>query len=130
MSSVKARFSERRYAQTVFGEAIDGTDTLAWQDRILDGWDEYSRHKNPSFCQTIAFAKLVQEGITNDLSFRNILSSPEIRLEPDEIARNKSTNCYGNTIITSEVLEAFGVDHYIAFVNQHSFVWLQDVLSG
>ncbi len=51
-------------------------------------------------------------------------------LTPEWIGESHKTNCYGHTIITSECLERLGIDHYIGFANQHSFVLMQDADSG
>ena len=44
----------------------------------------------------------------------------------DDRTETVETNCYGHTVVTSELLEAAGIDHFISFVNSHSFVSLFD----
>lgn len=47
-------------------------------------------------------------------------------LTAENIAQSEATNCYGYAIVTSECLEEVGVEHYIAYANQHAFVMLFD----
>lgn len=52
------------------------------------------------------------------------------RLDPEQLARSPETNCHGHSIVTSEVLETIGVDHYIGFSNNHSYILLQEPVGG
>ena len=40
----------------------------------------------------------------------------------DHRTNTLQTNCYGHTIIASELMAAIGIEHYVSFVNTHAFV--------
>jgi hypothetical protein len=50
-------------------------------------------------------------------------------LTPDWVGSSHKTNCHGHSIVASECLEYLGIEHYIGFANQHSFLLMQDVES-
>lgn len=45
---------------------------------------------------------------------------------PELLAQTQRANCHGHSIVTSECLDEVGVDHWISFANQHSFIVLED----
>ena len=45
---------------------------------------------------------------------------------PEAIAETHRTNCHGHSIVASECLDAVGINHWISFANQHSFLLLED----
>ncbi|HMS92751.1 MAG TPA: hypothetical protein PKD28_00015 [Candidatus Saccharibacteria bacterium] len=47
---------------------------------------------------------------------------------PEMLGQTQRTNCHGHSIVTSECLDEVGVDHWISFANQHSFIVLEDEL--
>jgi hypothetical protein len=51
-------------------------------------------------------------------------------LTPDWVGSSHKTNCHGHSIVASECLEYLGIEHYIGFANQHSFLLMQDEESG
>ena len=51
-------------------------------------------------------------------------------LSPEALARTQRTNCHGHSIVASECLDGVGIDHWIGFANQHSFLLLEDASSG
>lgn len=51
-------------------------------------------------------------------------------LSPEVVTQTQRTNCHGHSIVASECLDAVGVDHWIGFANQHSFILLEDEPTG
>jgi hypothetical protein len=51
-------------------------------------------------------------------------------LTPEWIGESHKTNCHGHSIVASECLERLGIEHFIGFANQHSFVLMQDAVTG
>ena len=47
-------------------------------------------------------------------------------LNAENIAKYEVANCYGHTIVASECLEKLGIEHFISYANQHSFITLFD----
>lgn len=70
-------------------------------------------------------AKSVAELVCETLNFRSTgnFSSP---LEAVNIAKDEAANCYGHTIVASECLEKLGIEHFISYANQHTFITLFD----
>ena len=42
----------------------------------------------------------------------------------DEIPRKQMANCFGYTYVTSEILDAYDIDHYVSYGNGHAFILL------
>ena len=70
-------------------------------------------------------AECVAEIVRNTIDFRatSHSSSP---LNADNIAKDEVANCYGHTIVASECLEELGIEHFISYANQHTFITLFD----
>lgn len=51
-------------------------------------------------------------------------------LSPDWVGSSRTANCHGHSIVASECLERLGIEHYVGFANQHSFLLMQDSESG
>lgn len=66
-------------------------------------------------------ASLVRE--TLDFVSTGHFSQP---LRAEIIAETEVANCFGHTIVTSECLERLGIEHFISYANQHTFVTLFD----
>lgn len=47
-------------------------------------------------------------------------------LSPEALRRTQRTNCHGHSIVTSECLDVVGINHWVGFANQHSFIVLED----
>lgn len=70
---------------------------------------------------TMSVASLVRE--TLDFASTGHFSQP---LQAEIIAETKVANCFGHTIVASECLERLGIEHFISYANQHTFVTLFD----
>lgn len=44
----------------------------------------------------------------------------------EALIQTQRTDCHGHSIVTSECLDEVGIDHWISFANQHSFIVLED----
>lgn len=44
----------------------------------------------------------------------------------DSLAEREAANCFGYTIVASECLDKIGVEHLVAYANQHAFVLIPD----
>ncbi|WP_243826457.1 hypothetical protein [Candidatus Nanosynbacter sp. TM7-057] len=78
-----------------------------------------------TFDDVVEAAKSVAELVRETLYFRSTgnFSSP---LEAVNIAKDEAANCYGHTIVASECLEKLGIEHFISYANQHTFITLFD----
>lgn len=63
--------------------------------------------------------------VRHTLRFKNA-SPGDNHFTPDNLGNNPKVNCYGMTIVASELLESMGIDHAISFANEHSFLTLLD----
>ena len=70
---------------------------------------------------TMSVASLVRE--TLDFASTGHFSQP---LQAEIIAETKVANCFGHTIVASECLERLGIEHFISYANQHTFITLFD----
>lgn len=70
-------------------------------------------------------AKSVAELVRETLYFRSTDSSSR-EFNAENIAKYEVANCYGHTIVASECLEKLGIEHFISYVNQHTFITLFD----
>lgn len=66
-------------------------------------------------------ASLVRE--TLDFAPTGHFSQP---LRAEIIAETEVANCFGHTIVASECLERLGIEHFISYANQHTFITLFD----
>ena len=55
-----------------------------------------------------------------------LILGPSSPLNADNIAKDEVANCYGHTIVASECLEELGIEHFISYANQHTFITLFD----
>lgn len=69
----------------------------------------------------MSVASLVRE--TLDFASTGHFSQP---LQAEIIAETEVANCFGHTIVASECLERLGIEHFISYANQHTFVTLFD----
>lgn len=51
-------------------------------------------------------------------------------LTSEELPLTQRTNCYGYTAVYSECLELAGINHHVAFANDHAFVLIEDEARG
>lgn len=51
-------------------------------------------------------------------------------LSSEVISESEVTNCFGYAIIASECLEQIGIEHFVGYANQHSFLTLFDRTSN
>ena len=70
-------------------------------------------------------AKSVAELVRETLYFRSTDSSSR-EFNAENIAKYEVANCYGHTIVASECLEKLGIEHFISYANQHTFITLFD----
>ncbi len=90
-------------------------------DKIKSAYEESDK----TFDDVAEAAKSVAELVRETLHFRSTgyFSSP---LEAENIAKDEAANCYGHTIVASECLEKLGIEHFISYANQHTFITLFD----
>lgn len=116
--------AERPYAQMFEDVSKD-----YFEDPIPNALNVYNT-SDRKFEDQVKLALRVQSTVSQRLRFASVKSRPNLLLTPEQIKQDQTTNCYGNTIVTSELLEQLGVPHFVGFVNQHAFVWLYDYTSG
>lgn len=117
---------ERPYAEAFYNLAAESSDSDT--RNIFAGAIEKYEKSNKSFDERVKLALAVQRKVNQFLDFRSLKQDKSSTgLSPGDIISNGSTNCYGNVIVVSEILEdVAAIEHYVAFVNQHAFVWLYD----
>ena len=80
-------------------------------DRTFDDIAEAAKSVAELVCETLYFG-------STDRDSRE--------LNEDNIAKYEVANCYGHTIVASECLEKLGIEHFISYANQHTFITLFD----
>ncbi len=92
---------------------------------IRDIYDDSSK----SYDDTVKAGYHTATLIRSCIEFSNhTTDQPE--LSPEWVGASHKTNCHGHSIVASECLEHLGIEHYIGFANQHSFLLMQDPSSG
>ena len=98
---------------------------LLLESEKLCGIKNVYEKSDKTFDDVAEAAKSVAELVRETLYFRSTgnFSSP---LEVVNIAKDEAANCYGHTIVASECLEKLGIEHFISYANQHTFITLFD----
>lgn len=98
---------------------------LLLESEKLCGIKNVYEKSDKTFDDVAEAAKSVAELVCETLNFRSTgnFSSP---LEAVNIAKDEAANCYGHTIVASECLEKLGIEHFISYANQHTFITLFD----
>lgn len=103
----------------------NGQRELLFESRQLRAINEEYEQSPKTFDDTaraaISVASLVRE--TLDFAPTSNSSQP---LRAEIIAKTEVANCFGHTIVTSECLERLGIEHFISYANQHTFITLFD----
>ena len=103
----------------------NGQRELLFESRQLRAINEEYEQSPKTFDDTaraaISVASLVRE--TLDFAPTSNSSQP---LRAEIIAETEVANCFGHTIVTSECLERLGIEHFISYANQHTFITLFD----
>ena len=77
-----------------------------------------------TFDDKVEAADEIGHMVRQTLSFGSIAAGTPRLWGWDERTETVRTNCFGHTIISSELMDAIGVPHMISFVNAHSFITL------
>lgn len=103
-------------------------ELLLESEKLCDIKSVYEK-SDKTFDDIAEAAKSVAELVREALNFRSTgnFSSP---LEAVNIAKDEAANCYGHTIVASECLEKLGIEHFISYANQHTFITLFDCSSN
>ena len=86
--------------------------------------DEYEQSPK-TFDDTARAAMSVASLVRETLDFAPTSNSSQ-PLRAEIIAETEVANCFGHTIVTSECLERLGIEHFISYANQHTFITLFD----
>ena len=86
--------------------------------------DEYEQSPK-TFDDTARAAMSVASLVRETLDFAPTSNSSQ-PLRAEIIAETEAANCFGHTIVTSECLERLGIEHFISYANQHTFITLFD----
>lgn len=88
---------------------------------ITGEYDQSSRGYDDRVSAAFALAGLVRR------SLRFASDSPESPLlAPGNLSNDQTTNCYGYSIVLSEVLESAEIPHSVVVANQHAFIAMAD----
>ena len=93
--------------------------------RQLNKLKEIHEHSSGSFDTSFAISKEVAALVHASLDFVPTGNFTPL-LDAESIAKREATNCFGHTIVLSECLEEVGIEHFICYANQHTFVALFD----
>ncbi len=74
----------------------------------------------------LAGADYISRIVHGDYLYAPLQPNSENRFTPETIDQNRTTNCYGFTVILSELLSLREIPHYVAFANTHAFVIATD----
>ena len=88
--------------------------------RIVAAYKEVG--DTPQFGDTIEAVTAVGSLVRHTLNFASLNASGIPRLKPEELQENPVTNCYGYTVVASEILDKIGIEHYISVANEHAFI--------
>lgn len=93
--------------------------------RQLNKLKEIRERSSGSFDTNFAIAKEVAALVHASLDFAPTGNFTPL-LTAESIAKREATNCFGHTVVLSECLEEVGIEHFICYANQHTFVALFD----
>ena len=99
-------------------------ELLLESEKLCDIKNVYEK-SDRTFDDIAEAAKSVAELVRETLYFRSTDSSSR-EFNADNIAKYEVANCYGHTIVASECLEKLGIEHFISYANQHTFITLFD----
>lgn len=86
--------------------------------------DEYEQSPK-TFDDTARAAMSVASLVRETLDFAPTSNSSQ-PLRAEIIAETEVANCFGHTIVASECLDRLGIEHFISYANQHTFITLFD----
>jgi len=98
---------------------------LLLESEKLCGIKNVYEKSDKTFDDIAEAAKSVAELVRETLYFRSTDSTSR-ELNADNIAKDEVANCYGHTIVASECLEKLGIEHFISYANQDTFITLFD----
>lgn len=103
----------------------NGQRELLFESRQLRAIEAEYEQSPKTFDDAAKAAMLVASLVRETLDFASTghFSQP---LRAEIIAETKVANCFGHTIVASECLERLGIEHFISYANQHTFVTLFD----
>ena len=99
-------------------------ELLLESEKLCDIESVYEK-SDKTFDDIAEAAKSVAELVCETLNFRSTGNFSSL-LEAVNIAKDEAANCYGHTIVASECLEKLGIEHFISYANQHTFITLFD----
>ncbi len=99
-------------------------ELLLESEKLCDIKSVYEK-SDKTFDDIAEAAKSVAELVCETLNFRSTGNFSSL-LEAVNIAKDEAANCYGHTIVASECLEKLGIEHFISYANQHTFITLFD----
>ena len=103
----------------------NGQRELLFESRQLRAINEEYEQSPKTFDDTARAAMSVASLVRETLDFAPTSNSSQ-PLQAEIIAETEVANCFGHTIVTSECLERLGIEHFISYANQHTFITLFD----
>lgn len=98
---------------------------LLFESQQLRAINEEYEQSPKTFDDAARAAMSVASLVRKTLDFAPTSNSSQ-PLQAEIIAETEVANCFGHTIVTSECLERLGIEHFISYANQHTFVTLFD----
>ena len=81
--------------------------------RFVESDGAYTDVRDASF----SMAKLVSKTLRYER-----MSTDNPSMSEEQVAAQQATDCYGHTIVLSELLDSIDVPHYVGYANRHAFV--------
>lgn len=103
----------------------NGQRELLFESKQLRAINEEYEQSPKTFDDAARAAMSVASLVRKTLDFAPTSNSSQ-PLQAEIIAEIEVANCFGHTIVTSECLERLGIEHFISYANQHTFVTLFD----
>ena len=103
----------------------NGRRELLFESQQLRAIEVEYEQSPKTFDDTARAAMSVASLVRETLDFAPTSNSSQ-PLQAEIIAETEVANCFGHTIVTSECLERLGIEHFISYANQHTFITLFD----
>lgn len=108
-------------------EKVDETIDLNGTREYLETLKLYA---TPTYEEEVARTAFdISRAVHNSLRFHYDPKNPP-QITPEAIRETGTTTCYGFTNLTSEALEAAGVEHWVAYANNHGFILVPQYEKG
>lgn len=101
------------------------TRELLLESAVLAEVKQAYHNDGKTFGAATRAAVAISDIVRQTLFFAGTGQNPHVPLlRSEQLAETAATNCFGHALVASELLEEVGIQHHIAYANQHVFVLL------